>query len=666
MALSNEYSEKLRQRLMRLESVSSRLQGVRDADTLSLEDATRTVSQAKARQGLHKEVVKVFEALQKRTLSRSVGVFETLLSAILKDVLPEEGSVRLIPEFKSSSASLDILLEKKSGHLEDILDGNGGAVANVLSAGLRFATLARTQNRALIVLDEPDCWLKPTRVPAFLKVIAEVSRQGYQTFFVTHHDLNSVEGMVNIVEFSRHDVTGEVTASLIPPAVGHWENDEQPGIRKIELINFGPHKHTVIPCFPGATAFTGGNNFGKSVGIGGALRAVCYGESSVGQINHDSETAQVVYHLEKGQRLEWTRYRNKSPAVMYRLYEQGNPKPLQETRQPKQNSAPEWVVELLKVTKVDELDVHLRSQKAPVYMLDESGPRRARLLNVGKESSYNDVLIKRYESMRSSDNEAIKHGEAAVMRLNFRLQAFTDFDTKMGVLAELFFQIDDVIEVSERLIAMQEAANTIERQTSQVAGFDARLATLAKTPALPVLADTSAMEHLVKTFEQHTPWAAVVVPELPAIPVLEDLSGMEDVCGRIVRATKVVEACQELPAVPALPELIAVEPIAEMGALLAKASRELNSATAFVDALSSLPAAPVLTDVTELEAQATRLFNAEKEHKRCSDALEAATAELTGILQEIAECEKSLGGVCPVCRGPLQQPHAHGATEHAH
>src|SRR5690606_17040382 len=204
---------------------------------------------------------------------------------ILNDVLPEEGVIRLLTQYKSNATWLDIALEK-NGNLEDVVDGNGGAVTNVISAGLRFAALTRTPNRRLMVLDEPDCWLMENRVSAFARVISQVSAQTQtQTFFITHKNPAYFEGHVNLVQFYADD-EGKVKASALAPVVQEWTDDETPGIRALELIDFRRHEHTLVPCYPGATAYIGPNNLGKSTAIVSSFKAVAYGESNDTMIRH--------------------------------------------------------------------------------------------------------------------------------------------------------------------------------------------------------------------------------------------------------------------------------------------------------------------------------------------------------------------------------------------
>src|SRR5690606_12576908 len=177
------------------------------------------------------------------------------------------------------------------------------------------------------------------------------------------------------------------------------------------LYNFRKHVNTVIPCFPGATAIVGDNNLGKSTAIVSALKAVAYGESDDSMIHHDAQEAQVIFHLEKGIRIEWVRSRKGARSVVYRVFEGSNPEPIHEGSPKSRNSAPDWIQDLMGVSRVDDLDIQVGNQKLPVFLLNESASRRAQILSLGRESGHLAALMKAYEDLKAQDGVTVKRGE---------------------------------------------------------------------------------------------------------------------------------------------------------------------------------------------------------------------------------------------------------------
>ncbi|HMP60510.1 MAG TPA: hypothetical protein PKD86_14270, partial [Gemmatales bacterium] len=83
---------------------------------------------------------------------------------------------------------------ERGGQEEDIMKGQGGSVANVLSVALRLyaiATLDPRSHRRFLVLDEPDCWLRPDLVPRLVRIVKEAAqRLGFQVLLISHHDVD--------------------------------------------------------------------------------------------------------------------------------------------------------------------------------------------------------------------------------------------------------------------------------------------------------------------------------------------------------------------------------------------------------------------------------------------------------------------------------------------
>ncbi|MNR71627.1 recombination protein F [compost metagenome] len=625
----------LRHRLQRSNLLAARLQGALATNTARQVELTADVSAAKARQGLADEVKRVFEALQARAHERSVGVFDRLLTAILNDVLPEEGRVRLLPKFRDNTTWLDVAIEKMHADadgtparpvLEDILDGNGGAVTNVVSTGLRFASLSRTKNRPLMVLDEPDCWIKPERIPAFINVISQVAEQtGVQTFFISHFDDPSAfSGVVNVVRLAR-DAQGNPRTEVVHPLVNQWENDDVPGIRKIVLKNFRKHVHTEIPCFPGATALVGDNNLGKSTCIVSTLKAVAYGESDDSMIRHGCEQAEVTIHLEKGQRIEWVRNNKRSPAVMYRYFVGDNPTPVHEGRPKARNTAPDWVTEVLGIARVDDLDIQVGNQKAPVFLLNETASKRAQILSLGRESGHLRTLMKRYEEVRSGDNETVKRGEAELARLNFNVERMAD----VPVLAE---KLGDLTQTAEALITHLARREQVASLVRSLEDGGSRLAAAERE--------------------------CQVLSQLPALPQLQDVSRAKQLADSLERSEQLL-AKLHIPAMPQLPKMTDTAAIAALGVRLTTSSKRLELLESVP---AQMPALPQLQDLGALERSVASLVAGQQRLNEADTALKAAAAAETRARDEFETLKQKLG-VCPLCDTHL----THGADHvHAH
>lgn len=619
-------STALRTRVSGLGIRAAHLQGRKQADELRQAELIQDVADAKGRMSLAPEVGSVFEGLQNAAHQRSVGSLQDLLTAIVNDVLPAEGSVKLVPSYKANSTHLDILLEK-GGYSEDILEANGGALTNVVCAGLRFAALARLThagNRRLLVLDEPDCWLKTERVPAFAQTLSQVAKQGeFQSLVITHKHQSNFEGHCNLVRFSAND-DGKVECTVLSPQVSQWESDEQPGLRKIELFNVRRHVHTVVPCFPGATVYLGDNNLGKSTALAGALKIVGYGESDDSVFRHGTDEARIVLHLERNQRIEWVRRAKGSPAVLYRHYV--GDEMVAEGRPKSRNQAPEWVEDVLGIRRVEDLDIQVGNQKSPVFLLDDPAPRRAQILSVGRESSHLPGLMRAYEQLKASDRELIKQGETELSRLKLRLtfsQRVPDLSARHG---ELSVRADEILRSLESRERMERAVAKLEALTESTA-----------RAALTVRA----------------------LEALPALPVLEDVGSLKSMIDNLTRKSR-VSNIPALPGLPTAPALHDLEKITTIGQRLAKARKTL----AVAEGVSlSLPEAPALENVSQLHSSIEKLVRQAQRVGESTNALRTITHEHAAAAKAHNDLIDELGG-CPLCGGVMDHEHAE-ESEHA-
>lgn len=159
---------------------------------------------------------KVTEALQQlsqQLFQQLLAVVQEKLSIALQEILEQPLQLRAQADFKRQMATVDFWIER-NGNREDVLKGQGGSVANVLSVGLRMfalTTLDSTQHRRFLVLDEQDCWLRPDLVPRLVKIVHEASQAiGFQVLMISHHDVALFERYADRIYQFGLNAEGEV------------------------------------------------------------------------------------------------------------------------------------------------------------------------------------------------------------------------------------------------------------------------------------------------------------------------------------------------------------------------------------------------------------------------------------------------------------------------
>lgn len=135
-------------------------------------------------------------ALQKLgddVFQRQLTLIENTMTKALQEVLEQDIKFKAKAAFSRGAASVDFSISR-GGNTEDIMKGQGGSVANVVSVGLRMlaiSTLDERRHRKFLVLDEQDCWLHPDLVPKLTRIVQEAGTAlGFQVLMISHHDVN--------------------------------------------------------------------------------------------------------------------------------------------------------------------------------------------------------------------------------------------------------------------------------------------------------------------------------------------------------------------------------------------------------------------------------------------------------------------------------------------
>jgi hypothetical protein len=142
--------------------------------------------------GIAADVTTALEQLSDQLFQQLLRVVEEKLSIALQEILDQPIRFVAEPDFKRGGATVSFSIDR-DGCREDVLKGQGGSVANILSVGLRMfalTTLDPNQHRRVLVLDEQDCWLRPDLVPKLVKIVHDAGKAlGFQVIMISHHDI---------------------------------------------------------------------------------------------------------------------------------------------------------------------------------------------------------------------------------------------------------------------------------------------------------------------------------------------------------------------------------------------------------------------------------------------------------------------------------------------
>ena len=422
------------------------------------------VNNAKLRVEIEPELKNFLEKFQKKEQEKLVGINQNLLTAILGDVFGNDVDKRkvIMDIFTERGLpGLSIFIEKNDqGVLEDVYNGSGGAVANILSLGLRAIALIQSKERRFLVLDEPDCWIKPEIIPEFVQVINQISEKlKIQILMISHHDevlLNEIPDRLLLEKQEDGAITCSWTTNNIPD----WKDGEE-GIRSLYLENFQSHTSTFIPLGKTVTLLTGKNDLGKST-IVNALRAVFYGLGDDTNIKHfENETKVTVDFGDTA--LFWERKLKGKPKEVFTLVDSTRDfsRPLHRTESARE--VPTWVKEETGIGLIEGFDIQLGHQKKPVFLLDESPSKKAKVLSIGDESNYVQQMINLSKEDLTYAKNIIKKGEEDLERWYKTLRIYEKYDIfKDGELEKVEETIKKIEELNRNDEKFKEKLRLLE------------------------------------------------------------------------------------------------------------------------------------------------------------------------------------------------------------
>ncbi|WP_243375635.1 AAA family ATPase [Microvirga solisilvae] len=479
----------------RAEASLARLEGRRDATAQRVSGLTREIELAKGRLAVKDDVEAFIEAVHGSASRRNLAAFETLLTALVQEVLPGEKPVALELSTERGLAALDICVRRPDGTLEDVLEDNGGALTNVIGMALRLIAVVKADVARFLALDEADCWIAPDRVSSFYKVLEDgAARLGVQCFAVSHHDLSQFSDKFHIARITGEPASGVAVQSA---DTGSAWDDTQPGLRFIRLVDVQAYKDATLHLSPGVNALIGPNNRGKSTFIR-ALRAVFYGEARDSLVRAGAKSAIVEIGMASRRVLRFSRQPRRSPVNIWSLHEADGSVVEEKGMRYETGgrNVPDWVGDLFRITKVEDLDVHVAHQKFPVFLLGETASRRSAVLSIGQEASYIRDMLVIHRERCARDNATVRNGERELAALQEALASYDEIPVLKSRLASLRSQGQQINRAAERLERLQDHASQFSRLKGQLAMAQARAAATRLLPQPDQLADlTRRVEH---------------------------------------------------------------------------------------------------------------------------------------------------------------------------
>ena len=486
-------------------------------------------------------------------------------------------------------------------------------MTNVVSSGLRFVALARSNLRRFLVLDEPDCWIESWRVPRFADILSEMAtRIHVQGILISHHQDSA---FINLPDRMKLEKNANGTIEVRKSRTAVWADAKTPGIRWIRLERFMSHLDTKLELGPGINVLSGANHIGKSA-IVNALRVVCYHQGADRHIMHGHDNFVISIGIEDGQVLTCTRVRKGGRKTVYSYM---NPTMKEPRVEPADKAKiPEFVVNALNIQKLNDLDIQLSHQKMPVFLLNEPKTKQASLLSAGMESDHVRTMLKDYKSWVDGDRAIVRNDEKEMLTLK---KGLDEWDAQFAGAA-----------LADQGLHLQTMRVNLEQSIERVARMGALVRSMQYADALE---------------------KALPVQTTLDAPVLTPIDGMRSLAlawAEAVTRTE-CEPTMTAPIAPSTDTLVAQ-------ATMLRNWKGVDQRAAFLEKTLTMtaPQEPKL-DMRALSETAAAWQSAQAQCIKADDDQERSARALYTAQEELDALLAQTGGTCPLCH--QSWPHAH-------
>jgi exonuclease SbcC len=423
-------------------------------------------------------------------------------------------------------------------------------------------------------------------------------------------------------------------------------------IKRIELVNFMSHEHTVIEPAPGLTVLVGPNNCGKSAVVA-ALQILCTNEKSTYVMRHDEKQCAVILETDDGHTIEWKRKTSPSYVI--------DGKPFDRIK----GDLPPELHEALRLPRVDTsgkpLDIHFGSQKTPIFLLDASGGIAAQFFAASSDALKLIAMQRRHKEQFAERQREKTRLEAESKKINGELELLEPviaLDQRLEASEQAFAELE---KAEEHLAAARRANELLIQRMRDESHRHDEVNALASLSPPPQLALETPLAEAIASLERAESARAIAQARRQALlslsppPDLADERGLGSFVELLQRQTGQVARNSAdhavLTLLPIPPALLATEQMERLLAQLVAAERTEREVAAANAALLAVAPPPGLVSSAELQASlqaieqlAGNVLVAEREVAEAQAAFSAAAAELRAAAAD---------AMCPTCGGPL-------------
>jgi exonuclease SbcC len=303
-------------------------------------------------------------------------------------------------------------------------------------------------------------------------------------------------------------------------------------IKRIELINFMSHRHTVIEPAQGLTVLVGPNNCGKSAFVT-ALQILCHNSASGFVLRHGEKKCEVIVETDDGHVIKWSRKKNGAGTYVV------DGQPFDRLR----GKVPDEVHRILKMPKVvcdkDEFDIHFGEQRDPVFLLKDRGKAAAQFFASSSDATHLVAMQHEHKSNVVVAKRDFKQLSSRQQNIQGQLDALEPLEGIDGELAKLEKKHAEIKSTVETIVQLEKLVTAISQAFDRFSFTGGLSKTFADLHKPPRLGDESALENVVERFKQSqsdfdkSSHLSIGLRNLTVPPQLDDCRPLDNVVAQI-------------------------------------------------------------------------------------------------------------------------------------
>ncbi len=265
-------------------------------------------------------------------------------------------------------------------------------------------------------------------------------------------------------------------------------------IKRIELINFMSHEHTVIKPSDGLTVLIGPNNCGKSAVVS-ALQVLCSNPPSTYVLRHGAKEVKIIVETDSGDRIVWSRKKSGSPK--YEI----NGKPFDRLNR----KVPEELHKILRLPAVqadkETYDVHFGEQRSPIFLLGDREKAAAQFFASSSDAIHLVEMQTLHKNKVRKSNHEVERLREERRNLEKEIETLTPIEKIREAATACQAQYEELQKRDSQTKQLQSEIKQLGASLALSTVLAARSKALSNVPNPPAISPTAGIKSLLQQLE---------------------------------------------------------------------------------------------------------------------------------------------------------------------